>query len=53
VVFDRRIRTRGRRPTPGRWRTRVITTGVTPSLHVDYKHSKIVRRERWKEKPMM
>jgi hypothetical protein len=41
LVFDRRIRTRGPRPTPGRWRTRVITTGVTPSLHVDYKHSKI------------
>jgi hypothetical protein len=27
--------------TPGRFRTRVITEGVTPSLHVDYKHSKI------------
>ena len=33
---------RGRkRPTPGRFRTRVITDGVTPSLHVDYKNSKI------------
>ncbi len=41
LVFDRRVRTRGRRPTPGRWRTRVITDGVTPSLHVDFKHSKI------------
>ncbi|MGH3495152.1 MAG: hypothetical protein ACRDQ1_18225, partial [Sciscionella sp.] len=30
-----------RRPTPGRWRTRVITDGVTPSLHVDYKHTAI------------
>lgn len=41
LIFDRRIRTRGKRPTPGRFRTRVITEGVTPSLHVDYKHSKI------------
>lgn len=41
LVFDRRIRTRGRRPTPSRFRTRVLTSGVTPSLHVDYKHSKI------------
>jgi len=41
LLFDRRVRTRGRRPTPGRFRTRVITDGVTPSLHVDYKHSKI------------
>ena len=28
-------------PDPGRFRTRVLTDGVTPSLHVDYKHSKI------------
>jgi hypothetical protein len=41
LVFDRQIRTRGKRPTPGRWRTRVLTEGVTPSLHVDYKHNKI------------
>ncbi len=41
LVFDRRVITRGPRPTPGRFRTRVITTGVIPSLHVDYKHSKI------------
>ena len=26
---------------PGRFRTRVITSGVTPSLHVDYKHATI------------
>jgi hypothetical protein len=37
LVFDRRITKR----TPGRFRTRVITEGVTPSLHVDYKHTKI------------
>ncbi len=41
LVFDRQIRTRGKRPTPGRFRTRVLTAGATPSLHVDYKHSKI------------
>jgi hypothetical protein len=41
LIFDRRIIRKGRRATPGRFRTRVITDGVTPSLHVDYKHSKI------------
>jgi hypothetical protein len=41
LIFDRRIIRKGKRPTPGRFRTRVITDGVTPSLHVDYKHSKI------------
>ena len=41
LVFDRRIVRRGPRPMPGRFRTRVITDGVTPSLQVDYKHSKI------------
>jgi hypothetical protein len=37
LIFNRRISKR----TPGRFRTRVITEGVTPSLHIDYKHSKI------------
>ena len=37
LIFDRRVSTR----TPGRFRTRVITEGVTPSLHVDYKHTRI------------
>ncbi len=41
LVFDRRIVRRGPHPTPGRFRTRVLTQGVTPSLHVDYKHNKI------------
>ena len=41
LIFARQVRRRGKRPTPGRWRTRVLTQGVTPSLHVDYKHSKI------------
>jgi hypothetical protein len=37
LIFDRRITRR----TPGRWRTRVITRGVTPSLHIDYKSTRI------------
>jgi hypothetical protein len=41
LIFGRRIVRRGKRPTPGRFRTRVITEGVTPSLHIDYKNSKI------------
>jgi hypothetical protein len=41
LIFDRRIVRKGPRATPGRFRTRVITAGVTPSLHVDYKNSKI------------
>jgi hypothetical protein len=41
LIFDRPIRRRGPRPTPGRFRTRVITAGVTPSLHADYKHTTV------------
>jgi hypothetical protein len=41
LIFGRQVRVRGRRLTPSRWRTRVITPDVTPSIHVDYKHSKI------------
>ena len=37
LIFDRRVTKR----TPSRYRTRVITDGVIPSLHVDYKHSRI------------
>jgi len=37
LIFGRRITKR----TPGRFRTRVITEGVTPSLHIDYKRSRI------------
>ncbi len=37
LIFDRRVTKR----TPGRFRTRVITHGVTPSLYADYKHSRI------------
>jgi hypothetical protein len=41
LIFDRQIRRRGPHPTPSRFRTRVLTTGVTPSLHADYKHTGI------------
>ena len=41
LIFDRKIIRKGKRATPGRFRTRVITGGVTPSLHIDYKNSKI------------
>ncbi|MCA1708007.1 MAG: hypothetical protein LC808_33925 [Actinobacteria bacterium] len=41
LVFARRIHTGRKQHTPGKFRTRVITNGVTPSLHVDYKHSTI------------
>ncbi len=37
LIFNRRVSKR----TPGRFRTRVITEGVTPSLHLDYKSSRV------------
>jgi len=37
LIFGRRVTTQ----TPGRFRTRVLTEGVTPSLHIDYKRSRI------------
>jgi hypothetical protein len=37
LVFERKVSRR----TPGRFRTRVITDGVVPSLHVDYKKTRI------------
>ena len=37
LVFDRKVIRR----TPGRFRTRVITDGVVPSLHIDYKKTRI------------
>ena len=37
LIFERRVTRR----TPGRFRTRVLTEGVIPSLHVDYKNTKI------------
>lgn len=37
LIFDRSVTRR----TPGQFRTRVITDGVIPSLHIDYKHTRI------------
>lgn len=37
LIFARRVTRR----TPGQFRTRVLTEGVVPTLHVDYKRSKI------------
>ena len=37
LLFDRRVTRR----TPGSFRTRVLTEGVVPSLHVQYKKSKV------------
>jgi hypothetical protein len=41
LIFNRRVHGGRKRPTPSRFRTRVITDGVTPSLHADYKHTTI------------
>lgn len=37
LIFERRVL----KTTPGRFRTRVITEGVTPSLYIDYKSTRI------------
>jgi hypothetical protein len=37
LIFGRRVTKR----TPGRFRTRVLTAGVTPTLHVDYQKARI------------
>ena len=37
LIFNRRVTKR----TPGRFRTRVITQGIAPSLHIDYKNTRI------------
>jgi hypothetical protein len=37
LIFDRKLTRR----TPSRFRTRAITDGVVPSLHIDYKKSRI------------
>jgi hypothetical protein len=41
LIFNRRIHRGRKRSTPSRFRTRVITDGVTPSLHADYKHTTV------------
>jgi len=37
LIFNRRVS----RQTPGQFRTRILTEGVVPSLHVDYKRSRV------------
>lgn len=37
LIFGRRVT----KKTPGRFRTRVLTAGVTPTMHIDYKKSRI------------
>jgi hypothetical protein len=37
LLFERRVSRR----TPGRFRTRVVTEGVQPSLRFDYKHTRV------------
>lgn len=40
IVFDRNIRLHGKRPTPGRFATGVITKGTQPQIQVRYRSSK-------------
>lgn len=37
LLFDRKVRA----TTPGRFRTRVVTAGVLPSLYIDYKSARL------------
>lgn len=41
LVVDRRICNRARRPTPGRFETRVVTADVDPEIRVRYKSDKV------------
>jgi hypothetical protein len=41
LIFDRRVVRRGKFKTPGKFRTRVFTDGVVPSLHVEYKSTRV------------
>jgi hypothetical protein len=41
LVFDRQIRRRGKNPTPGSYRTRILTDGVAPSLYLYYKSDQV------------
>jgi hypothetical protein len=45
LIFGRRVTKR----TPGRFRTRVLTEGVIPSLHIDYKNTR--SKQYFKEVP--
>ena len=41
IVFDRKIRLRGKNPTPGTFRTQVITSGACPYLYLYYKKTQV------------
>src|SRR5713101_5483072 len=41
IVFDRNIRLRGKNPTPGTFRTQVITSGACPYLYLYYKKTQV------------
>jgi hypothetical protein len=41
IVFDRKIRLRGKNPTPGTFRTQVITDGTCPYLYLYYKKTQV------------
>ena len=41
LIFGRRIHNGRKRPTPGEFRTRIITDNVTPTVRIQYKKTKI------------
>ena len=41
IVFNRAIRQRGKRRTPGTFRTQVITNGTCPYLYLFYKKTQV------------
>ena len=41
IVFGRKIRLRGKNPTPGTFRTQVITSGACPYLYLYYKKTQV------------
>jgi len=41
LIFGRRIQRGRKHPTPGRFRTRVITDNVTPTVRIQYKKTKV------------
>jgi hypothetical protein len=45
LIFDRQIRRRGNRPTPGRWRTRVLTVtdhGLRLAIYLTRVHRRLL-----------
>jgi hypothetical protein len=41
LVFGRQIHHGRKKPTPGQFRTRIISGDVIPSVHIDYKHTTV------------